>query len=72
MKGFSVIYLRFIDDIFFVWTSNKKDLMKFLNKLNTKHESIKFEYQISKISITFLDTAVYIKDNKLYTKRYRK
>ena len=72
MKGFSVIYLRFIDDIFFVWTSNKKDLMKFLNELNTKHESIKFEYQISKISITFLDTAVYIKDNKLYTKRYRK
>ena len=46
--------------------------MKFLNELNTKHESIKFEYQISKTSITFLDTEVYIKNNKLYTKIYRK
>ena len=53
-------------------TGNNKDLIKFLNKLNTKHESIKFEYQISKTSITFVDTAVYIKNNKLYTKIYRK
>ena len=70
IKGFSLIYLRFTDDIFFIWTGNKKDLMKFLNKLNRKHESIKFEYQISKTSITFLDTEVYIKNNKLYTKKY--
>ena len=65
IKGFSLIYL-----IFFIWTDNKKDLMKVLNKLNRKHESIKFEYQISKTSITFLDTEVYIKNNKLYTKIY--
>ena len=43
------------------------DLIKFLNELNTKHESIKLEYQISKTSITFLDTEVYIKNNYLYT-----
>ena len=60
IKGFSLIYLIFIDDIFFIWTGNKKDLMKYLNELNTKHESIKFEYQISKTSITFLDTEVII------------
>ena len=41
IKGFSLIYLRFADDMFFIWTGNKKDLMKFLNELNTKHESIK-------------------------------
>ena len=45
IKGLSLIYLRFIDDIFFIWTGNKKDLMKFLNDLNTKDESIKFQYQ---------------------------
>ena len=39
--------------------------MKFLNELNTKHESITFEYKMSKTSITFLDTEVYIKNNKL-------
>ena len=43
IKGFSSIYLRFIDDIFFIWNSNKKDLIKFLNELNTKRESIKFD-----------------------------
>ena len=72
IKEFSLIYLRFIDDIFFIWTGNKKDLMKFLNELNTKHESIKFEHQISKTSITFLDTEVYIKNKKLYIKIYKK
>ena len=46
--------------------------MKLLNGLNTKHESIKFEYHISKTSILFLDTAIHIKNNKLYTKTYRK
>ena len=49
-----------------------KDPMKFLNGLYTKHESIKFEYQISKTSIAFLDTQAYIKNNRLYTKTYRK
>ena len=72
IKEFSLIYLRFIDDIFFIWTGNKKDLMKFLNELNTKHDSSKSEYQISKSSITFLDTGVYIKNKKLYMKIYRK
>lgn len=42
--------------------------MKILNELNTKHEFIKFEYLISKTSITFSDTEVYIKKNKLSTK----
>ena len=43
-KGFSLIFLRLIDEVFFMWTGNKKDLTKFLNELKTKHESIKFEY----------------------------
>ena len=72
IKGFSLIYLRFIDGIFFIMTGSKKDLMKFLNEHNAKQGSIKFEYQISKTSITFLDTEVYVKNNKLYTKMYRK
>ena len=47
-KIFSLIYLRFIDDIFFISTGNKTDLEKFSNELNTKHRSIKLEYEISK------------------------
>ena len=56
IKWFFIIYLRFTNDIFFIWTGNKKDLKKFLNELNIKHESIKFEYLISRTSITFLNT----------------
>ena len=46
IKGFSLIYLRFIDNIFFIWIGNKKDLIKFYNELNVKHKSIIFEYKI--------------------------
>ena len=47
-KIFSLTYLRFIDNIFFIWRGNKTDLEKFLNELNTKRPSIKFEYVILK------------------------
>ena len=72
LQGLSLIYLRFIDDIFFIWTGRKEQLIRNLGELSTKHNSIKFEYKISKTSISFLDTEVYIKNNKLYTKIYRK
>ena len=66
-QGFSSIYLRF-NDKFFIWTGGKEQLLWNMDKLNTKHDSIKFEYKISKTSISFLDTEVYIKNNKLYAK----
>ena len=72
IKGFSLIYLRFIDDIFFIWTGNKKDIMRILKELNRKHESFTFEYQVSKTGITLLDAEVYIMNNKLYIKICRK
>ena len=46
MNTISFIYLRFIDNIFYKWTSNKKGLAKFLNKPNIKYPSTKFEYEI--------------------------
>ena len=72
IKTFLLIYLKFIDNIFFIWTGSKTDLEKFLNKLNTKQPSIKYEYEISKERISFLDTKIYIKNNKLHTKIFRK
>ena len=72
IKTFSLIYLRFIDLIFFIWTGSKADLENFLNELNTKHQSIKFEYELSKERISFLNTEIHIKNNKLHTKIFRK
>ena len=71
-EGLSLNYLRFINDIFFIWAGSKDQLITFLNDSNTRYKSIKFEYKISQSSIPFLDTEVYIKNNKLYTKIYRK
>ena len=68
IKTFSVMYLRFSDDIFFIWTVSKTDLENLLNELNKEQPSIKFEYEISKERISFLDTEIYIKNNKLHTK----
>ena len=64
------MYLRFIDDIFFIWTGSKTE--KCLNELNTKHSSIKFEYEISKERTSFLGAEIYIKNNKLHTKIFKK
>ena len=72
LQELSSIYLSFIDDILFVRTGSKEQLIWNLDELNAKHDSIKFEHQISKTSISFLDTEMYIKNNKLYTKIYRK
>ena len=49
-------HLRFIDDIFMIWTKLEKDLTEFLSELNTEHTSIKFEFKYSRQQIEFLDT----------------
>ena len=43
-----------------MWTGYKTDLERFLNELNTKYPSIKFEYEISKQRISLLDADMYI------------
>ena len=69
----TLLYLRFIDDIFLIWTKSEKDLIEFLNELNTKHTSFKFEFKYSRQQIVFPDTVVYIdNNNKLQTTLYKK
>ena len=90
LQGLSIICyfinLRFIDDVFFIWTGTKEQHTICLNNLNkkhnsinfeykisqTRHNSINFEYKISQTSITYLDTEVSIQNNKLVTKICRK
>ena len=71
IKTFLLIYLRFIDNIFFMWKGSKTDLENLSNKLNPKHRSIKFKCKISKERISFLRTEKYIKNKKLYTQIFR-
>ena len=58
--------------MFFIWTGSKEQLIWKLDELNTKYDPNKFEYKTSKTTISFLDTDMYIKNNKLYTKIYTK
>ena len=50
---------RFIDDIFSLWDTNKKEIELFIEQANNFHPTIKFTADISDKEITFLDTVVY-------------
>ena len=66
-------YARYIDDIFFIYTGGQAKLDTFITHLNTLHNSIKFDLCSSTHSIAFLDTLVYIDNNrKLQTTLYTK
>ena len=57
--GKTRLYLRFIDDLFFIWKGTEKELKKFIEDINKVHPSIKFDYSYSKSVIDFLDLKFY-------------
>lgn len=63
---------RLVDDIFTIWNSDLQSLLSFTEALNSFHPTIKFELKYSYTDIQFLDTIVYIENNKLKTKLYIK
>ena len=67
-----LLYVRYIDDLFFIWTGSEEDLLKFLEEVNTLHHSIKFDYEYSKEKVNFLDTTISVIGNKLSTTLYTK
>ena len=73
IEKISNFYLRFIDDIFLIWTGTTDQLMKFKQQINEVHPSIKFDFNFSNKEINFLDTVVYkTQSGKLENKLYRK
>ena len=66
------MYVRYIDDIFFVWKGPEHELKKFLETINTLHPSIKFDYKYSKESTDFLDTTVKLVNKAITTTLYTK
>ena len=61
------IWLRYIDDIFFIWTHGEDKLKTFLENLNQFHPNIKFTHESSTESIPFLDLRVKLSQGKLET-----
>ena len=64
--------MRYIDDIFLIWSETKEEFEVFVRKINSCHPTIKFKYQISKLEINFLDKTVFKVGNQLRTKLYIK
>ena len=64
---------RFIDDIFLGWTHGEESLKKFIDYLNSLHDTIKFTHEMSYSQIDFLDTTVkFGQDRGLITTLFNK
>ena len=50
---------RFIDDVFYLWDTNKEEIEHFTEQANSYHPTIKFTAEVSQLETTFLDTTVY-------------
>lgn len=67
-----LIWLRYIDDIFLIWTHGRPHLEGFIAFLNEVHASIKFTSHISDNKVSFLDTIITKEGNALATDLYTK
>ena len=67
-----LMWTRYIDDIFFIWTHGTEELERFLEMCNRFHHSIKFTTESSTTEIPFLDVLVCISDGVLHTDLYSK
>ena len=63
----SLVWFRYIDDLFFIRTHGQKKLDSFLEELNRCNSSFKFAYESSKTSIPFLDLKVSLSNGYLST-----
>ena len=52
-------WLRFRDDVFFIWRGDHPSLKKFTETANSLHPTLKFEFEISDTSVNFLDLTIY-------------
>ena len=66
-------YLRYIDNVFMIGKGNYDDLTNLLLNISKQHPTIKFDFVISKETISFLDTKVFMdKDRNIQTTVYHK
>ena len=59
IKNMSMLYLRYIYDIFMIWKGYYDDLTNVLHKINKHIPTIKSDFVISKETISFLDTKAF-------------
>ena len=60
-----LVWFRYIDDVFFIWTHGQEKLDSFLEELNRCNSYLKFTYESSKTGIPFLDLKVSLSNGNL-------
>ena len=60
-----LVWRRYIDGVFFIWTHVEKELHKFMEDLNNHQLNIKFTYTFSKDCVPFLDLDVQLSGGEL-------
>lgn len=54
-----IVWKRYIDDIFMIWTHGRESLDKFISDLNKHHPNLKYTFHIQRDMVEFLDASVY-------------
>ena len=68
-----MIWLRYVDDVFCIFTISKEKILEFHTRINKWHQNLHFTVQFeSNNSIAFLDVLVTHEQDKLATSMYRK
>ena len=67
-----VLWLRYLDDIFCIWTDGLEKLNEFFSYLNAYQPTIKFTRNYSDTTINFLDVSVTKNSTKLSTDLFTK
>ena len=61
------LFGRYIDDCLGATSCTKEELEQFIGFVNSFHPALKFTWEISETSVTFLDINISVQDNKLAT-----
>ena len=66
------IWWRYIDDVFFIWTSDEESLHTFIDHMNSFHRTIKFTSDFSLDETHFLDVTIKKENSQITTSLYTK
>ena len=54
-----ILWKRFIDDIFIIWSGSESEFTTYMTTINQIPRTIKFTYELSETELTFLDVTLY-------------
>ena len=66
------VWLRYIGDIFFIWTQREAELQKFMERFNIFLQNLQFTYESSKKRVAFLDLNFSLENGSVTTDLHSK